>query len=85
VSFEPGEVLTHRRGGTYVVILTPDICTLEKTREPAYAYLCVETTKKIHVRCASESEALHGVSSLSSENGIPREANTVSSDAISSP
>ena len=53
--FQAGSILTHRKGGTYTVILTPDICTLEETREPAYAYLA-QSTGKIHVRRQSEME-----------------------------
>ncbi len=55
MKFNAGTVLTHRKGGTYVVILTPDVCTLEETREPAYGYLCY-STNKIHVRRATEME-----------------------------
>ncbi len=55
MTFHPGSILTHRKGGTYTVILTPDICTLEETREPAYAYLA-QSTGKIHVRRQSEME-----------------------------
>ncbi len=54
--FPAGTVLMHQKGGTYVVILTPDVCTLEASRKPAYAYLCLETTKKIHVREQEEME-----------------------------
>jgi hypothetical protein len=55
MTFPPGSILTHRKGGTYTVILTPDLCTLEETREPAYAYLA-QSTGKIHVRRQSEME-----------------------------
>ena len=53
MKFHAGEVLTHRKGGTYVVLLTPDVLVLEETREPAYGYLS-EKSKKIHVRRATE-------------------------------
>lgn len=56
VMFPAGAVLTHQKGGTYVVILTPDICTLEASRKPAYGYLCLDTTRKIHVREQLEME-----------------------------
>jgi hypothetical protein len=56
MKFHAGHVLTHTKGGTYVVILTPDICVLEETRESAYAYIPIETTKKIHVRRQTEME-----------------------------
>ena len=32
------DILSHRKGGIYQVIGTPDIYRLEATREPAYAY-----------------------------------------------
>jgi len=55
VKFHSGQVLTHRKGGVYTIILTPDVCTLEETREPAYGYTS-ERTHKIHVRRATEME-----------------------------
>jgi hypothetical protein len=55
MKFHAGQILTHRKGGTYVVILTPDVCVLEETREPAYGYLAL-STHKIHVRRQTEME-----------------------------
>jgi hypothetical protein len=55
MKFPAGSLLTHRKGGRYVVILTPDVCTLEETREPAYGYLA-QSTSKIHVRRQVEME-----------------------------
>jgi hypothetical protein len=55
VKFQAGNMLTHRKGGTYTIVLTPDVCTLEETREPAYGYLS-ERTHKIHVRRQTEFE-----------------------------
>lgn len=47
VKFPAGTVLTHRKGGTYTVVITPDIGQLEETREPAYGYLSHTTGKLI--------------------------------------
>lgn len=47
MKFPAGTVLTHRKGGTYTVVITPDIGQLEETREPAYGYLSHTTGKLI--------------------------------------
>lgn len=53
--FHPGDRLTHRKGGTYLVLFTPPLCFLEADRSPAYIYM-VLSSSKIHVRCQSEME-----------------------------
>lgn len=42
VRFPLGSSLRHKKGGRYRVIGTPDTCRIEKTLEPAYAYISEE-------------------------------------------
>lgn len=42
VRFQIGSMVRHKKGGIYRVLGTPDACRIEKTLEPAYAYISGE-------------------------------------------
>lgn len=42
VRFPIGAMVRHKKGGIYRVLGTPDACRIEKTLEPAYAYISGE-------------------------------------------
>lgn len=54
VRFPLGSSLRHKKGGRYRVISTPDVCRIEKTLEPAYAYISEEGS--IWIRPQAEME-----------------------------
>lgn len=54
ILFPVGSRIRHKKGGLYRVLATPDVCYIERTLEPAYAYIAAEGT--IWIRPQQEME-----------------------------
>lgn len=53
--FDKDSIVTHKKGGIYLIIASPDGRMLEYNQEEFYEYKCFDTDK-VWLRCRSEME-----------------------------
>ena len=56
MKFTEGSTVQHRKGGSYTILFTPDVCRIEATGRPGYGYRSTGSDPTVWVRDAEEME-----------------------------
>lgn len=56
MKFTEGSTVQHRKGSSYTILFTPDVCRIEATGRPGYGYRSTGSDPTVWVREAEEME-----------------------------